>query len=39
MEVQEDNFDSFGWILRFGGVGAIISTFLVPKIDFKTKKM
>jgi len=39
MEIQEDNFDSFGWVLRFGGVGAIISTFLVPKIDFKTKKM
>ncbi|ORX57810.1 MFS general substrate transporter [Piromyces finnis] len=39
MEIQEDNFDSFGWVLRFGGIGAIISTFLVPKINFKLKKM
>eukprot|EP00833_Pecoramyces_ruminatium_P010983 jgi/Orpsp1_1/1185015/evm.model.c7180000091967.1 len=39
MEIQEDNFDSFGWVLRFGGIGAIISTFLIPKIDFKIKRM
>jgi len=39
MEISEDNFDSFGWVLRFGGIGAIISTFLVPKIDFKNKRM
>jgi solute carrier family 45 protein 1/2/4 len=39
MEIQEDSFDSFGWVLRFGGVGAIISTFLVPKIDFKAKRI
>jgi len=39
LEVQEDNFDSFGWVLRFGGIGAIISIFLVPKINFKVKKM
>jgi len=39
MEIQENNFDSFGWILRFGGIGAIISSFLVPKINFNIKKM
>jgi len=39
VEIQEDNFDSFGWVLRFGGIGAIISTFLVPKINFKLKTM
>jgi len=39
LEVQEDNFDSFGWVLRFGGIGAIISIFLVPKINFKVKKI
>ncbi|ORX86098.1 MFS general substrate transporter [Anaeromyces robustus] len=39
LEIQEDNFDSFGWVLRFGGIGAIISTFLVPKINFKVKRI
>ncbi len=39
MEIQEDNFDSFGWVLRFGGIGAIISAFFISKINYNIKRM